>query len=66
MPNTKPTSTPAMGTGAAPNLSNPGAAMQTPTGLLGQNVQISPNQTPRPISIPEQVMFEAMMRRMQA
>lgn len=65
MPNTKPMSEQSMSMGAAPNLTNPGAAMQTPTGLLGQNVQIAPNQTPRPISIPEQVMFEAMMRRMQ-
>lgn len=52
--------------GASPNLSNPGVAMQGPSGLMGQNVQISPNRTPRPVSIPEQVMFEAMMRRMQA
>lgn len=64
MPNT--TSNMPMVTGASPNLSNPGAAMQGPAGLLGQNVQVAPNQTPRPVSIPEQVMFQAMMRKMQA
>lgn len=48
-----------------PSLANPGAAVQTPAGLMGQNVQIAPNSTSRPVSIPEQVMFEAMMRKMQ-
>lgn len=49
-----------------PSLANPGAATQSPAGLLGQSVQIAPNPTTRPVSIPEQVMFEAMMRRVQA
>ena len=52
--------------GASPNLSNPGSAMQGPAGLMGQNVQVAPGRQPRPVSIPEQVMMEAMMRRMQA
>lgn len=51
--------------GASPNLSNPGVAMQGPAGLLGQNVQVAPGRSPRPVSIPEQVMMQAMMRRMQ-
>lgn len=66
MPNTTPgTPTQSIMTGASPNLTNPGAAMQGPMGLMGQNVMIAPQSTPRPVSIPEQVMFEAMMRRMQ-
>ena len=47
-----------------PNLTNPGAAMQGPQGLLGQNVGIMQPPTPRPMS-QQQAMFEAMMRRMQ-
>ena len=51
---------------ASPNLTNPGVAMQGPRGLMGQNVQVAPGRQDRPVSIPEQVMMQAMMRRMQA
>lgn len=61
MPNTTPS--PSMLAGASPNLTNPGAAMQGPMGLLGQNVGVMQPPTPRPMT-PQQVMFEAMMRRM--
>lgn len=52
--------------GVAPNLTNPGMAKQGPRGLMGQSVQVAPGRQSRPVSIPEQVMMQAMMRRMQA
>lgn len=65
-PMNQPTAGPSIMASISPNLSNPGSAMQGPAGLMGQNVQVAPGRAPRPVSIPEQVMMQAMMRRMQA
>ena len=48
----------------SPNLTNPGAAMQGPAGMLGQNVGVMQPPTARPMS-PQEAMFQAMMRRAQ-
>ena len=51
--------------GVAPNMMNPGAAMQQPSGLMGQSVGVRQKPVMAPVRSPEEAMMQALMRRME-
>jgi hypothetical protein len=69
MPNMSSNTNPNAGSSSMPRTRGPVAMPTGTTGssqapMLGQNVNLSVPAPSRPVSVPEQVMMQAMMRRM--
>ena len=50
----------------APNVMNPGAAVQPPAGLMGQSVGVSVPPPSRPVLSKQDAMMQALMKRVGA